>query len=152
VGLDKGDYVMQYFIVIDDLAKFNAIEAVKLLGYDKPMLVTIVTWAKKRTRLQNDLMWSSMLGDISRQATLVGRYFKENVWHEFLKEKFLPDCFIDGITLKGYQKWLEMPDGRLKMIGSTTGLTTKGFTDYLEECYAFGCDLGVRFTENPRYG
>lgn len=47
-------------------------------------------------------------------------------------------------------KWLEMPDGRLKMIGSTTKLTTSGFSDYLEQCYALGCDLDVRFTANPR--
>lgn len=117
---------------------------------EKPLIVTVEEETKKRTRSQNDMHWAGLLGDFASQARLAGRLFSEAVWHELLKEKFLPDAHKDGVTLKGYVKWLEMPDGRLKMIGSTTKLTTSGFSDYLEQCYAFGCDLDVRFTANPR--
>lgn len=129
---------------------FHAIEALKNLDRSQPHTVTIAPLTKRRTKDQNKLQWKSMLGDIASQAMLANRYFGVKVWHEYMKEKFLPETYQEGITLKDYEKWLEMPDGRLKMIGSTTKLTTKGMSDYLEQCYAFGCDLGVRFSASPR--
>lgn len=141
--------IKRIFKVDSDESKFNAVNAVKGLAYDKPMLVTIEPWTEKRTRGQNNLMWGPALGDFARQATLCNRKFKEDVWNFYLKEKFLPDCFIEGITLKRYQKWSEMPDGRLQLKGSTKDLTTKGFSQYMDKCYAYGGELGVRFSANP---
>lgn len=124
-------------------------KAVQLLSkqvINRPVIITMREETKKRSGEQNRLQWAGMLGDFEKQATLAGHRFSAAVWHEYCKEKFLPDTFIVGKTLKGYQKWVEMPDGRLKTIGSTTQLTTSGFSDYLEQCYAFGCELGVKFT------
>jgi hypothetical protein len=76
-----------------------------------------------------------------------GKRYSEEVWHEILKARFLPDQPTDGITLKGYKKWLEMPDGSMHLVGSTTKLTTRGFSKYLEDCMAWGAsELGIRFT------
>jgi len=123
--------------------------AVKLIGQlviDKPVVISVDDYTKKRTREQNDFMWVGMLSDFATQAQLANRFFGVDTWHEFLKEKFLPERFTDGETLKDYVKWVEMPGGHLKMIGSTKKLTTVGFSNYLEKCFAFGCDLDVHFT------
>lgn len=113
---------------------------------NRPVIITMQEESTKRSGEQNKLQWAGMLGDFENQAILYGRTFSAQVWHEYLKEKFLPDTFIPGKTLKDYKKWIEMPDGRIKIIGSTTKLTPSGFSDYLEQCYAFGCELGVKFT------
>ena len=105
---------------------------------------------KKRTPSQNALQWVSMLGDISAQAVINNKQFSVKIWHEYLKELFLPNEFIAGKTMKNYIKWQMMPDGKLKMIGSTTGLTREGFSDYITECYSYGAsELGVRFSCAP---
>lgn len=36
--------------------------------------------------------------------------------------------------------------GERILIGSTTQLTTGGFSDYLEQVYSYGANLGVLFT------
>ena len=134
-------------IIIDsDRAQFHAAQRVNGLPTDGSMVVTIKPYSKRRTSEQNRLQWAGMLGDIAKQAQIAGRFFSEQVWHEHCKERFLPDVHVDGITLKNYVKWIEMPSGNLKMVGSTTQLTTKGMTDYLDQCYALGCEMGVRFT------
>ena len=93
------------------------------------------------------MQWAGMLGDFAEQGVIDGRRFSQKVWHEYLKEKFLPDFPQDGITLKGYEKWLEMPSGEIRLVGSTTKLTTKGFSEYITQCHAFGAgELGIRFT------
>jgi len=103
---------------------------------------------KVRTKQQNAYNWAGMLGDYARQGIINGRKFDEDTWHEYLKKKFLPDHFIEGITLKGYRKWVELPDGTLQMKGSTTKLSVRGFSEYLNECFAFGAqELGIMFTE-----
>lgn len=103
---------------------------------------------KKRTIPQNRLLWAGMLGDFAEQGQINGRKFNAATWHHFLKEEFLPNQPEEGITSDDYEKWTEAPFGRLILTGSTTKLTTKGFSDYMEKCFAFGCtDLGIRFTE-----
>lgn len=140
----------QQFIITSDQAKAAAQRAITGLTFDKPMVVEIKPHVKKRNNGQNSLQWVGMLADYSMQVVIDGRQFAVNTWHEHLKEKFLPEQYEEGITLKGYQKWLEMPDGSLKMIGSTTKLTTRGMSEYMEKCYAYGAqDLGIMFTASP---
>lgn len=135
-------------IVIDSQqSRFQAVEAVKNITREPLMVVTIAPYKKKRSNGQNSLQWVALLGDFSMQAIIDGRQFAANVWHEHLKEQFLPESYEEGITLKGYMKWQEMPSGNLKMVGSTTKLTTKGFSEYMDRCYAYGGgELGIRFT------
>lgn len=104
--------------------------------------------SKKRTKEQNAYGWAGMLEDFKEQGFVNGRQFNEDSWHELLKKMFLPPHYIEGITLKGYIKWLELPDGTLIMKGSTTQLTVLGFSNYINECIAFGAqELGIMFTD-----
>jgi hypothetical protein len=140
----------QTYKIDSQKAKDYMLMQMQALSLEPVMLVEVKPFQKLRTSDQNRLMWKSLLGDFAAQAYVDGRLFGASIWHEHLKELFLPEQAEDGITKEGYQKWLEMPTGKLKMVGSTTKLTTRGMSDYLEQCYAFGCDLGVRFTAVPR--
>lgn len=142
----------QQFIITDFTKLPPAIEAVKnLFRCEKVMVVTIAEYKKTRTRDQNAMQWAGMLEDFANQGRFAGRTFSAFVWHEWLKERYLPEYFKDGITLKDYVKWVAMPGGNLKMVGSTTQLTIKGMSLYLEECYAYGCtELDIKFSANPR--
>lgn len=100
---------------------------------------------------QQKRMFGYVVGEIASQAWIGGRQYSVEVWHELLKAKFLPESFTEGITRKGYIKYLEMPDGSLKMVGSTTGLTTRGHGEYVTQCEAYGAqELGVHFSADPR--
>ena len=113
------------------------------------MEVVIQKHVKKRTDGQNRYQWKAILGDISRQVRIDGKSYTPKIWHEHLKELFLPDEASEELTLPGYIKWQEMPDGTLKMVGSTTKLTTKGMSIYFEQLYAYAVnELDVRFTSN----
>lgn len=142
---------MPIFILNNPQAKANAIRMINEASFEFPLEVGIFPFKKKRTGEQNKLMWRSMIGDFTQQGIINGRQFSAEVWHEYLKEKFLPEELTQGETLKGYKKYIEMPNGNLKMVGSTTQLTTVGMTNYLEACYAFGAELGIRFSSNKQY-
>ena len=43
-------------------------------------------------------------------------------------------------------------DGGQHLVGSTTQLTVRGFSDFLEQVFAFGSSLGVQFSANPNEG
>ena len=51
---------------------------------------------------------------------------------------------------EGYRKYEETPDGKRILIGSTQKLTKHGFSLYMEQIYAYGADLGVRFSETDQ--
>ena len=113
------------------------------------MEVVIQKHVKKRTDGQNRYQWKAILGDISRQVRIDGKSYTPKIWHEHLKGLFLPDVPSEELTLPCYIKWQEMPDGTLKMVGSTTKLTTKGMSIYFEQLYAYAVtELDVRFTAN----
>lgn len=133
----------------DDQAKFGVINAIKNLSIEKPMVVTIEPLSKRRSTKQNSLQWVSLLGDMSMQVEIEGRKFLPDIWHEQLKRQFLPEHENPEFTMPGYKKWTNMPDGSLKMTGSTKKLTKLGMENYLHECYAYAAgELGVRFSAN----
>ena len=101
-----------------------------------------------RSNQQNKYMWSVMLHDISEQLIIDNKKYSAKVWNEYLKDMFLPHHYIENKTRVGYVKYDELPDGKLILTGSTRDLLTGGFNDYLEKCFAFGAEHGVRFTEN----
>ncbi len=110
----------------------------------KPLEVIIREEKKSRTMDQNALMWSGPLRDIAEQAWVEGRQYSAEVWHEFFKREFLPNASGEG-TKDGYQKWVDLPTGVTVLVGSTTQLTVRGMSDYLEQVYAYGASLGVQF-------
>jgi hypothetical protein len=127
------------------------IDKINFLGCEQNLQITIEKYVKKRSDSQNKRLWSSVISDYVKQGHMNGINFDAETWHYFLKKEFLPDEFEEGITLPGYIKWTEIPDGTLMLTGSTTKLTTKGKSNYLEQCYAFGAtELDIRFTISPK--
>lgn len=107
---------------------------------------------KVRKPSQNALMWANQLKDIAEQAYSDGRTFSDEVWHEFLKREYLPEEFDSELTKEGYVKWGIDPRGNKILVGSTTQLTVKGFSQYLMEIEAYAAtEHGVIFTDRTRY-
>ncbi len=111
---------------------------------DHPLEIVIRESEKPRTADQNALMWAA-LEEIAAQAWVQGRQHDAEVWHEHCKREFLPENFEEKITRVGYRKWAFLPNGERQCVGSTTMLTRRGFSDYIEQIYAFGASLGVEF-------
>ncbi len=117
--------------------------------------VVIRPHKEMRSPSQNALMWAAVIGDITNQAWLNGKQYSEKVWHKYFKEQYMPELTDPDLNelVKDpttYVKWVESPSGNLECIASTTQLTKKGFSRYLEQVYAFGADLGVMFTAVQR--
>lgn len=117
----------------------------------KPLEVVIREEKKARKLDQNALYWAGPLRDIAEQAWVHGRQYSAEVFHEYFKREFLPDPdhsdFDDTNVKDGYRKWADMPNGMRVLVGSTTQLTVKGMSAYLEQVYAAGANLGVQFSE-----
>lgn len=119
------------------------------LDASKPLEFIIREEVKARKPDQNALMWAGPLKDIAEQAVIDGRRFSATVWHEYLKEQFLPEEFDPLQCKDGYTKWDFTPDEKRVLVGSTKELTIKGFAFYLEQVLAFGANLGVMYHANP---
>ena len=114
-----------------------------------PLEIVIREKTKIRKQSANDAMWAGALKDIEEQAWVDKRQFSASVWHELFKKEFLPEEAEEGITKDGYKKWDVDPKGDRVLVGSTTQLTVKGFSIYLEQVIAFGANLGVEFHASP---
>lgn len=109
-----------------------------------------------RSQSQNALMWSGPLRDLEEQAWVHGRQFSAEVWHEYLKALYLPeetDPDIENLVtnVRVYKKWDISPKGDRVLVGSTTQLSKKGMSDYLDKVYAFGAGLGVMFSATEKW-
>lgn len=124
----------------------NAIQNAPI-DLDKPLEVVIREEQKARSLSANALMWAGPLNDIAQQAWVHGRQYSALIWHEYFKEKFLPEFPDPKFTKEGYKKYEETPDGKRVLVGSTSKLTKHGFSLYIENIYVYGAELGVRFTE-----
>jgi hypothetical protein len=93
----------------------------------------VLTVAKrKRTKPQNRRYWGrGVLAQIAEQATVNGKRFSAETWHEQFKRQFI------GV--------IELPSG--EVIGkSSTGLSTAEFCAFSDQVEAFAAvDLGVTF-------
>jgi len=145
----RTEYLTKTIRLIGKLQIDTAINAIQNapIDSDKPLEVIIREEQKGRSLSANALMWAGPLNDIASQAWVHGKQYSALIWHEYFKEKFLPD-FPDPTQVKeGYRKYEETPDGRRVLIGSTQKLTKHGFSLYMEQIYAYGAELGVRFSE-----
>ena len=148
----RTDYLPKVIRLVGKLQADTAISAIQNapIDSDKPLEVIIREEQKGRSLSANALMWAGPLNDIASQAWVHGKQYSALIWHEYFKEKFLPD-FPDPTQVKeGYRKYEETPDGRRVLIGSTQKLTKHGFSLYMEQIYAYGADLGVRFSETDQ--
>jgi len=145
----RTDYLPKVIRLVGKLQADTAISAIQNAPIDteRPLEVIIREEQKGRSLSANALMWAGPLNDIASQAWVHGKQYSDLIWHEYFKEKFLPD-FPDPTQVKeGYRKYEETPDGRRVLIGSTQKLTKHGFSLYMEQIYAYGAELGVRFSE-----
>jgi hypothetical protein len=118
----------------------------------EPIEVVIREQIKGRRPDANARMWSGPLKDISEQAWIEGRQHSSDVWHAYFKRELLPEDFDPAMCKEGYRKYDFDPGGERILIGSTTHLTVKGFTEYLTAIEAFGASLGVSFHASPNEG
>jgi len=91
----------------------------------------------KRSLDSNRYYWA-VLGDISEQM-VVGKAYEPSIWHVYFKQLFLPDLIQ------------ELPDGSLSIVPpSSTKLTQKEFSEYLEKVVKWALEHDVKFSENTR--
>jgi len=91
----------------------------------------------KRSLDSNRYYWA-VLGDISEQM-VVGKAYEPSIWHVYFKQLFLPDLMQ------------ELPDGSLSIVPpSSTKLTQKEFSEYLEKVVKWALEHDVKFSENTR--
>ena len=103
-------------------------------GLQADKRLTLTCGLMKRSKPQNSRYWGKgVLSQIAEQATVGGKLFSTESWHEMFKRKFI------GVT--------ELPNG--EVIGmSSTKLTTKEFSEFCEAVEAFAVtDLNVIFYE-----
>jgi hypothetical protein len=115
------------------------------LDPDSPLELIIRERVKKRKLDQQALLFAGPMRDIAEQAWLDGRQFSVEVWHTWCKQKFLPEDFDPELCLEGYRKWDIDPDECRILVGSTKQLTIRGYSQYLEQVFVFGANLGVEF-------
>ena len=87
---------------------------------------------RKRTKAQNRRYWGNgVLKQIADQATVNGRLYSAETWHELAKRKFI------GV--------IELPNG--EVVGqSSTELTTDEFSRFCDQVEAWAAtELGVTF-------
>lgn len=117
-----------------------------------PIEVLVREEPKKRTLSQNSLMWVGPLKDMEEQGFHDGKQFSADMWHYLFKVMYLPedgDPELSQLTRDGYKKWDYAPNGDRLLVGSTTELTKKGFSQYIEQLYAHGASMGVMFRSSP---
>lgn len=135
------------FRLVNNSVLSNCKSYLDSLPLDGSQEVVVRPYARKRRDEANNLYWVR-LTEISQQAWIRGKQYSPEVLAEYMKAQFLPEEYQEGITLDGYEKYAILPDGSRSVIGSTTKLTTKGFSDYLTQVEAFGAELGVHFSAN----
>jgi hypothetical protein len=115
-----------------------------------PLEIKLYEHRNSSTYEQQKLMWVR-LHEIAEQVWIDGRQFTAETWHEHIKRMLLPEEDGPGkCCRKGYKKWDFLPNGEKVLIGSTNGLTTFGKHEYQVQLEAFGAELGVMFSIDPR--
>lgn len=89
---------------------------------------------RKRTKPQNRRYWGNgVLAQVAAQATVNGRLFSAEVWHEQFKRQFI------GV--------IELPCGQVVGM-SSTDLDSAAFSDFCAQVEAYAAsELGVTFYE-----
>lgn len=150
--MKRARFPTRKILVVSPAQLSTAVAVLKTVPVDaaNPIEIRIGEQVKGRNKDQNALMWAGPLRDIANQAYVNGKTYSEDVWHEHFKREFLPEEADTELTREGYQKWRYLPSGERILKASTGDLTTKGFSIYLEQIYAYGASLGVQFGVSER--
>lgn len=140
-------FAKRSFFLRTEQARESLLALVRNLPLDdlKPLQVTIEEQRPVRKMSQQALLFAGPMTDIAEQAFIEGRQYSVEVLHEFCKREFLPEQFDPEQCSGDYRKWDVDPLGNRILVGSTTKLTVKGYSIYLEQVHAFGASLGVQF-------
>lgn len=133
----------------------RAIAALRAAPLDplRPLEFLIREEVKERKLTQQGLMWVGPLADMAEQIVVDGRRYSAKIWHQHMKEMYLPDAYDPEMCAsEDYVKWEFDQSGAPVLVGSTTDLTTRGFGIYLEQVYAFGGNMGVMYRAAERRG
>lgn len=126
----------QTIVLLNERIRTAILLRVKGLPLSDPPLEIVIRERKdQRTLDQNAAMWSGPLRDIAEQAWVNRQQFSAEAWHEHFKAEFLPeddDPELDELVKEGYRKWTITPTGERRLTGSTTKLTRKGMSRYLQ--------------------
>ena len=145
--MKRARFPTRKILVVSPAELSTAAAVLKTVPVDaaNPIEIRIGEQVKGRNKDQNALMWAGPLRDIANQAYVNGQTYSIDVWHEHFKREFLPEEADIELTREGYQKWRYLPSGERILKASTGDLTTKGFSIYLEQIYAYGASLGAQF-------
>lgn len=153
---ERQKFTERKIVICGELQRETAVNAIRNMPVyvtSDALEVVIREQVKLRKLTQNDLMWVGPLKCIAEQGWVEGRKYSADVWHEHFKTEHLPDeddLEFDPTHVKdGYRKWDVTPGGKRVLVGSTTQLTVKGFSVYLEKMHADGANIGVQFSANP---
>lgn len=145
---DRPPYGTRTFRLVDEVARQRCIAMLSHAPLDKlrPLEVLIREPQRARKPDQQALLFAGPMKDIAEQAWFEGVQYPVEVLHYWCKKQFLPDEFNAEECLEGYVKWSTDPSGDPVLVGSTKQLTVKGYSNYLEQVFAFGAALGVQFS------
>jgi hypothetical protein len=147
----RAKFVTRNLFLRNETVRSTLLALVRNLPLDDmyPLEVVVREQIKGRKPDANARMWSGPLKDIAGQAFIEGRQFSAEVWHEWAKREFLPEEFDPELCREGYKKWDFDPSGERVLVGSTTMLTSKGFSEHMTMLEAAGASFGVLFTASP---
>jgi hypothetical protein len=94
-----------------------------------------------RSTKQNAFLWAGVYSEISLQARICGERWVAEAYHELFKRMFLGYRYERQSGIAGVSQ-----DRAIRVLRSTTELSVKEMSEYIEKVLAFGVtDLGVTF-------
>jgi len=114
-----------------------------LIGKSKKARIVAVESEDDRTLAANRYYWGVILREISEQASIDGKKYAADAWHELFKRQFL------GYEIKRVRVAGRKHPVVTRRLRSTTKTSIKKFNVYLERIQAFAVsDLGVVFSSD----
>jgi len=99
-----------------------------------------------RSLRQNAFLWGHVYSSISLQAVVCGERWISEAWHELMKRMFLGYRYEVVERMPGQPEIADKRQRVRRVLRSTTELSVKEMSQYLEKVLAYGVtDLGVEF-------
>ena len=130
------------FVIRDEAVLANLVSALganwkAAVDAGTPLGCHVAPYRKTRSQEANALMWV-WLGQLAADAWVAGRQYSAETWHEHAKRENLPET-----NQRGDHKWEEMPDGSRRCVMSTTRLTDREMSDYMDKLGVLAASVGV---------